>query len=323
MIAKTVTHIPERWDEQGRKLHRHRRRRRLRHLRARGRHHRPDQLVLGRPRRPRRAGRVPGRRHPRLRGRRAVRLPHPAAGAARRSRSGTPICRPTEDFRSQWAARSRTTPSSTTGSRRSGSSSCATSTPAAPHGYDLPPASAACSWPRPACSPRPKAAESRSTRCTAMITTTAIVPLPEAGGALARDRASPAPAPGRNTQARSAAESPSPRPTSSPTPWRERARRAGRHRLGATLAFRQHLFRYGLGVAEAMDTAQRSMGLDWAATQELITRSAAQAREPRGPDRFWRRHRPAARAASRPAVEEVIAGLPRADRRSSRRPDSR
>jgi hypothetical protein len=46
-----------------------------------------------------------------------------------------------------------------------------------------------------------------------------------------------------------------------------------------TLAFRQHLFRYGLGVAEAMDTAQRNMGLDWPATQELITRSAALARE--------------------------------------------
>jgi hypothetical protein len=45
----------------------------------------------------------------------------------------------------------------------------------------------------------------------------------------------------------------------------------------ATLAFRAHLFRYGLGVAEAMDTAQRNMGLDWAATRELITRSAVQA----------------------------------------------
>jgi hypothetical protein len=47
----------------------------------------------------------------------------------------------------------------------------------------------------------------------------------------------------------------------------------------ATLAFRRHLFRYGLGVAEAMDTAQRNMGLDWPATQELITRSADVARE--------------------------------------------
>lgn len=45
----------------------------------------------------------------------------------------------------------------------------------------------------------------------------------------------------------------------------------------ATLAFRQHLWSYGLGVAEAMDTAQRGMGLDWSATQELIRRSAAAA----------------------------------------------
>lgn len=46
----------------------------------------------------------------------------------------------------------------------------------------------------------------------------------------------------------------------------------------ATLAFRHHLWSWGLGVAEAMDTAQRGMGLDWAATQELIRRSAAEAR---------------------------------------------
>ncbi|HLT60024.1 MAG TPA: DUF993 family protein, partial [Microlunatus sp.] len=47
----------------------------------------------------------------------------------------------------------------------------------------------------------------------------------------------------------------------------------------ATLAFRRHLFRYGLGVAEAMDTAQRNMGIDWPAVQQLISRSAAQARD--------------------------------------------
>ncbi|OLB79728.1 MAG: dihydrodipicolinate synthase family protein [Actinobacteria bacterium 13_2_20CM_2_71_6] len=46
----------------------------------------------------------------------------------------------------------------------------------------------------------------------------------------------------------------------------------------ATLAFRHHLWRLGLGVAEAMDTAQRGMGLDWGATRELIRRSAADAR---------------------------------------------
>jgi len=46
----------------------------------------------------------------------------------------------------------------------------------------------------------------------------------------------------------------------------------------ATLRFRRHLWAHGLRVAEAMDTAQRGMGLDWAATQELIRRSAAEAK---------------------------------------------
>ncbi|QDY08490.1 dihydrodipicolinate synthase family protein [Micromonospora sp. HM134] len=45
-----------------------------------------------------------------------------------------------------------------------------------------------------------------------------------------------------------------------------------------TLAFRRHLWSYGLGVAEAMDTAQRGAGLDYPATRELIRRSAAEAR---------------------------------------------
>jgi hypothetical protein len=45
----------------------------------------------------------------------------------------------------------------------------------------------------------------------------------------------------------------------------------------ATLAFRHHLWSLGLGVAEAMDTAQRGMGLDWKTTRELIQRSAADA----------------------------------------------
>ncbi|ATO13259.1 dihydrodipicolinate synthase family protein [Micromonospora sp. WMMA2032] len=45
----------------------------------------------------------------------------------------------------------------------------------------------------------------------------------------------------------------------------------------ATLAVRRDLWSWGLGVAEAMDTAQRGMGLDWAATRDLIRRSAAEA----------------------------------------------
>src|SRR5699024_3138221 len=45
----------------------------------------------------------------------------------------------------------------------------------------------------------------------------------------------------------------------------------------ATLAFRHHLWDLGLGVADAMDTAQRGMGLDWPATAELIQPSGAEA----------------------------------------------
>ncbi|MEU9087211.1 dihydrodipicolinate synthase family protein [Streptomyces sp. NPDC048357] len=46
----------------------------------------------------------------------------------------------------------------------------------------------------------------------------------------------------------------------------------------ATLAFRHRLWAQGLGVAEAMDTAQRGMGLDWPTAAELIRLSAAEAR---------------------------------------------
>ncbi len=45
-----------------------------------------------------------------------------------------------------------------------------------------------------------------------------------------------------------------------------------------TLAFRQHLWSLGFGVAEAMDTAQRGMGLDWPTSLELIQRSSALAK---------------------------------------------
>ncbi|HEY8466349.1 MAG TPA: dihydrodipicolinate synthase family protein [Solirubrobacterales bacterium] len=45
----------------------------------------------------------------------------------------------------------------------------------------------------------------------------------------------------------------------------------------ATLAYRRHLWSYGLGVAEAMDTSQRGGALTWPLAQELIKRSAAEA----------------------------------------------
>jgi hypothetical protein len=45
-----------------------------------------------------------------------------------------------------------------------------------------------------------------------------------------------------------------------------------------TIAFREHLWGLGLGVAEAMDTAQRGMGVDWPTSFELIKRSIAAAK---------------------------------------------
>ena len=47
----------------------------------------------------------------------------------------------------------------------------------------------------------------------------------------------------------------------------------------ATIAYRRHLFSLGLGVAEAMDTAQRGMGLDWPTSLELIRRSLDAAKD--------------------------------------------
>lgn len=44
----------------------------------------------------------------------------------------------------------------------------------------------------------------------------------------------------------------------------------------ATMAFRRHLDDLGLGIAEAMDTAQRGMGLNWPGALELITRTRAE-----------------------------------------------
>jgi hypothetical protein len=46
----------------------------------------------------------------------------------------------------------------------------------------------------------------------------------------------------------------------------------------ATLKFRHYLWDLGFGVAEAMDTAQRGMGLDWPGALELIRRALAEAK---------------------------------------------
>jgi hypothetical protein len=50
----------------------------------------------------------------------------------------------------------------------------------------------------------------------------------------------------------------------------------------ATIAYRQRLWSLGLGVAEAMDTAQRGMGLDWPTSLELIRRSLDAAKDTPG-----------------------------------------
>lgn len=52
----------------------------------------------------------------------------------------------------------------------------------------------------------------------------------------------------------------------------------------ATMAFRHHLWSLGFRIAEAMDTSQRGMGLDWAGAQELIRRSLAESRTVEGAD---------------------------------------
>ncbi len=67
-----------------------------------------------------------------------------------------------------------------------------------------------------------------------------------------------------------------------------------------TIAYRRYLWSLGLGVAEAMDTAQRGMGLDWPASLELIRRSVAAAREiPGAMLALRRRHRPTGARARR------------------------
>jgi hypothetical protein len=62
-------------------------------------------------------------------------------------------------------------------------------------------------------------------------------------------------------------------PWSARDPWLEAA-----VDWDATIAFRRHLWSWGLGVAEAMDTAQRGMGMDWASSLELIRRTLEAAR---------------------------------------------
>ena len=60
-------------------------------------------------------------------------------------------------------------------------------------------------------------------------------------------------------------------PLSTQEPWLEAA-----IDWDATLGYRRHLWSWGFGIAEAMDTAQRGMGLDWKNSLELIRRTVAE-----------------------------------------------
>jgi uncharacterized protein DUF993 len=68
-------------------------------------------------------------------------------------------------------------------------------------------------------------------------------------------------------------------PYASPDPWARSAVDWDR-----TLAFRHRLWDLGFKIAEAMDTAQRGMGLDWAGAQELIARALKEAKARPGAD---------------------------------------
>jgi len=61
-------------------------------------------------------------------------------------------------------------------------------------------------------------------------------------------------------------------PLSTKDPWLEAA-----IDWEATLAYRRHLWSWGFGIAESMDTAQRGMGLDWTNSLELVRRTLAEA----------------------------------------------
>ena len=66
-------------------------------------------------------------------------------------------------------------------------------------------------------------------------------------------------------------------PLSAKEPWLEAA-----IDWDATLAYRRHLWSWGFGIAEAMDTAQRGMGLDWPSSLLLIEKSVKEARSAGG-----------------------------------------
>ena len=168
------------------------------------------------------------------------------------------------------------------------------------------PAPGASSWPSSPCAPRPRAGGSRFRSGAEM---TARITLP--------GRAEPleVTAPGLGARLPAAGLPPRlrRRPRRLDSPFSE----AGGDLVDweATLRFRDHLWAHGFAVAEAMDTAQRGMGLSWWLARELIASTAerAAARRARGPLR-----RPRLRGGHRPPRRRRAA-LPGGDHRRLRR----
>ena len=301
VTAKAVTHIPERWDEQRRALRRHRRRRGVRHLRARRRHHRAGQLVAGRC-----GSSARSSSSSRSTARTARRWPgcstaasspasaHPDAGVEPRPAHHRGLPRPVARDPGQPGVRQRLPRAvGAVPARRARRAPAPLRLhPSAVRGLELVEAGLQSS------------AEGRrieiETSAMTHVDDRRSIALPDGGGTGEPSRSASAGAVGRPPGGRSHPRWRSRRPTSSPT-------RCGENVPGApavvdwdaTLAFRRELFRYGFGVAEAMDTAQRNMGLDWPAVQELVRRSAEQAARVRRPDRVRRRHRPPRRGCDR------------------------
>jgi Protein of unknown function (DUF993) len=75
----------------------------------------------------------------------------------------------------------------------------------------------------------------------------------------------------------------------------------------ATMAFRHHLWGLGFKIAEAMDTAQRGMGLDWAGAQALIRRSLAEANTVAGADLACGAGTDHLAAADARSIDDVVA----------------
>ena len=225
-----------------------------------------------------------------------------STASVRRSRCGTPTCRPTEDFRAQWEQipdnaefangfraqweqflrRRRRRPAARLRPRRR--------RPRTAAGRRRPDA------------PRPRAAGSRSRASPDDRHAPTAGRPARSRRRLARDRAQRAARLGRAPGAATQPGRPSPPRTSWPT---RAARTCPARRPSSTGTPRSpsgaHLFRHGFGVAEAMDTAQRGMGLDWAgdpgahhaAAPRVATEHGARIASGAGTDHLRRRRPPA------------------------------